>query len=407
MRDEIGLDEQDAARAARLPAVAVHRPGSRSELARRFAYVCVETPEAAGAAQDGAHRSPARRPRVAGVRTAATAGPTCSASPTPGCSPTSRTEIGRRTRAPRRGGRRRSRRPSRRLDWLDAGRAAYQAVTELSWDQVDVGAVRGGTRPLGLGHRRGHRRQSRDRPSCRTRSTTRSRKVADRTRGRRPGRRSAFEDARRAVERDRRRGRPGPAWRSTKAEASGFDLRADQPRIPRRRCSGRRHWWRGWPSRGRARRVRCRLSSRAAERLSVDRRGRDRVTIGRRGRSCSETFETFLERWPNPNLHTDPDASYARLRPSPRRPADQRPARARDRVARQPAQTVRQRPDRPRLRPSSRAVREIRDRIDPINQILAELPFADDDHRLRIDTAGGPVRGTSAASARSCAPCAT
>src|SRR3954454_24227648 len=31
------------------------------------------------------------------------------------------------------------------------------------------------------------------------------------------------------------------------------------------------------------------------------------------------------------------------------------------------------------------AVREIRDRIDPVNRILADLPFADDTHRLRID----------------------
>ena len=49
----------------------------------------------------------------------------------------------------------------------------------------------------------------------------------------------------------------------------------------------------------------------------------------------------------------------------------------------------------------ARSVREIRDRIDPVNGILADLPFADDDHRLRIDAQREPFRGVRPGSARS------
>lgn len=43
----------------------------------------------------------------------------------------------------------------------------------------------------------------------------------------------------------------------------------------------------------------------------------------------------------------------------------------------------------------SRSLREIKDRIDPINRIMEELPFYDDDHRLQI-TAGESDGGAQA-----------
>ncbi|WP_028046759.1 ATP-binding protein [Cellulomonas sp. URHE0023] len=96
------------------------------------------------------------------------------------------------------------------------------------------------------------------------------------------------------------------------------------------------------------------------------------------------TFETFVERWPDPNLGTDPDASYADFE------------RILAELETNGLHELEAEWRRSLLRLSgndltdlhhalSRSVREIKERIRPVNEILAELPFADDDHRLRID----------------------
>ncbi len=96
------------------------------------------------------------------------------------------------------------------------------------------------------------------------------------------------------------------------------------------------------------------------------------------------TFETFCERWSDPNLGTDPDESYDDF----------------DRIltdlTTHGLHELEEDWRKSLLRLSgndltdldnalSRARRQISERIDPVNQILAGLPFADDDHRLRID----------------------
>jgi uncharacterized protein YPO0396 len=133
--------------------------------------------------------------------------------------------------------------------------------------------------------------------------------------------------------------------------------------------------------------------ARAGESLDAD-RASAQETIGAARVQLRQTFESFLERWPNPNLHTDPDASYAdfdrlldELQTSGLHELE---VEWRDSLLNLSGN------DLTNLDSTlSRAVREIRDRIDPINQILAELPFNDDDHRLRIDTQEGQsaVRG--------------
>ncbi|MFE6507675.1 ATP-binding protein [Nocardioides sp. NPDC057767] len=133
--------------------------------------------------------------------------------------------------------------------------------------------------------------------------------------------------------------------------------------------------------------------ARAGESLDADRTGAQE-TIGAARAQLRQTFEAFLERWPNPNLHTDPDASYAdfdrlldELQTSGLHELE---VEWRDSLLNLSGN------DLTNLDSTlARAVREIRDRIDPINQILAELPFNDDDHRLRIDTQEGQsaVRG--------------
>ena len=133
--------------------------------------------------------------------------------------------------------------------------------------------------------------------------------------------------------------------------------------------------------------------ARAGESLDADRAGAQE-TIGAARVQLQQTFESFLERWPNPNLHTDPDASYAdfdrlldELQTSGLHELE---VEWRDSLLNLSGN------DLTNLDSTlSRAVREIRDRIDPINQILGELPFNDDAHRLRIDTQEGQsaVRG--------------
>nr|WP_245573428.1 SbcC/MukB-like Walker B domain-containing protein [Amycolatopsis benzoatilytica] len=122
---------------------------------------------------------------------------------------------------------------------------------------------------------------------------------------------------------------------------------------------------------------------RADERLRADRQSAA-DTIGRSRKALIDTFSTFLERWPNPNLGTDPDDSY---RDFDRLLADletsglhELETEWRDSLLKLSGNDLTGLDSE-----LAAAVREIRDRIDPVNRILAELPFADDNHRLRID----------------------
>lgn len=106
--------------------------------------------------------------------------------------------------------------------------------------------------------------------------------------------------------------------------------------------------------------------------------------IGAARDALRRSFETFVERWPDPNLGTDPDASYADF------------ARVLVELETSGLHDLEAEWRRSLLRLSgndladlhsalARSVREIKERIRPVNDILADLPFADDDHRLRID----------------------
>jgi uncharacterized protein YPO0396 len=123
--------------------------------------------------------------------------------------------------------------------------------------------------------------------------------------------------------------------------------------------------------------------ARAGELLRGDRQ-RAQQAVGAGRDALRRTFETFVERWPDPNLGTDPDESYADF------------ARILTELETSGLHELESEWRRSLLRLSgndltdlhhalSRAVREIKERIRPVNEILAELPFADDDHRLRID----------------------
>ncbi|MEU8802677.1 SbcC/MukB-like Walker B domain-containing protein [Spirillospora sp. NPDC048819] len=137
----------------------------------------------------------------------------------------------------------------------------------------------------------------------------------------------------------------------------------------------------------------------AAHRRGFERMRADRTSseeeIGRSRKALQDTFSTFVERWPNPNLGTDPDASY---RDFDRLLTDletsglhELETEWRDSLLKLSGNDLTSLDSE-----LAAAVREIRDRIDPVNRILAELPFADDRHRLRID----PQESHSAVRAR-------
>ncbi|TDC80768.1 SbcC/MukB-like Walker B domain-containing protein [Actinomadura sp. 7K507] len=133
---------------------------------------------------------------------------------------------------------------------------------------------------------------------------------------------------------------------------------------------------------------------RGVERMQADRKEAEEE-IARSREALHQTFSTFVERWPNPNLGTDPDASY---RDFDRLLTDletsglhELETEWRDSLLKLSGNDLTSLDSE-----LAAAVREIRDRIDPVNRILAELPFADDDHRLRID----PQESHSAVRAR-------
>ncbi|NKY40965.1 SbcC/MukB-like Walker B domain-containing protein, partial [Cellulomonas septica] len=106
--------------------------------------------------------------------------------------------------------------------------------------------------------------------------------------------------------------------------------------------------------------------------------------IGAARDALRRTFETFVERWPDPNLGTDPDASYGDFA---RVLVDLETSGLHDLEAEWRRSLLRlSGNDLADLHSAlARSVREIKERIRPVNDILADLPFADDEHRLRID----------------------
>ncbi|MBC7307322.1 MAG: hypothetical protein H5T80_10430, partial [Dietzia sp.] len=126
-----------------------------------------------------------------------------------------------------------------------------------------------------------------------------------------------------------------------------------------------------------------RTTARATQVLAADRAAAQQA-VGAARDGLRRTFETFVERWPDPNLGTDPEESYGDFE---RLLVD---------LEKNGLHELEEDWRRSLLRLSgndltdlhhalSRSVREIKDRIRPVNDILADLPFADDDHRLRID----------------------
>ncbi|MHA3684467.1 ATP-binding protein [Leucobacter sp. HY1908] len=95
------------------------------------------------------------------------------------------------------------------------------------------------------------------------------------------------------------------------------------------------------------------------------------------------TLERFLEQWPNPNLRADPDTSL----PDFERILVELEASGLHELEGEWKDSLLSLSGNDLTSLDSalgRALREIRDRIEPINQIMRDLPFYDDEHRLQI-----------------------
>lgn len=120
----------------------------------------------------------------------------------------------------------------------------------------------------------------------------------------------------------------------------------------------------------------------AAKRLAEEQRAAHETWVDQR-ESLRRTLTAFTDRWPSPNLLADPDESLgdferilADLEASGLHELE---AEWRDSLLRLSGN------DLTSLDSTlSRSLREIRERIAPINDIMRDLPFYDDEHRLQI-----------------------
>ncbi|MCR2794083.1 AAA family ATPase [Microbacterium sp. zg.Y625] len=120
----------------------------------------------------------------------------------------------------------------------------------------------------------------------------------------------------------------------------------------------------------------------ASRRFAEDQRAAQEA-VGDQRESLRRTLAGFLDRWPNPNLLADPDHSLADferiLTELETSGLHELETEWRDSLLKLSGN------DLTNLDSTlSRSLREIRDRIEPINLIMQDLPFYDDDHRLQI-----------------------
>ncbi|WP_105565270.1 ATP-binding protein [Microbacterium halophytorum] len=107
------------------------------------------------------------------------------------------------------------------------------------------------------------------------------------------------------------------------------------------------------------------------------------ATLGEQREALRRTLEGFLDAWPNPNLRADPEASFGDFE---RILAELETSGLHELEAEWKASLVSLSGNDLTSLDSAlgRALREIRERIEPVNRIMAELPFYDDEHRLQI-----------------------
>jgi uncharacterized protein YPO0396 len=121
----------------------------------------------------------------------------------------------------------------------------------------------------------------------------------------------------------------------------------------------------------------------AASRRLDEERLAAQETLGDQHRQLARILESFLDQWPNPNLRADPETS---LDDFERLLDDLENSGLHELEAEWKSSLLTlSGNDLTNLDSTlAQARREIRERIEPINRIMADLPFYDDDHRLQI-----------------------
>jgi uncharacterized protein YPO0396 len=373
LRDEVGLDGKT------LPGRLDYRPSPftawlKSELARRFDFVCVETPKLlaqypkaltitgqASQGGRGAHGGHGRA-NVLGFTNGRLLADL-------------ENRIGRAQKRVDEAAALASE-AERNLNSFETRRTAYQSLTELSWDQVDVESV--------LAERDRWQRIINEVRAGNPRLDQLQRQVQQL--------KKQVTDLTERVGRQKDNVKTvGESWESTVEEVdraqSALDAAAQSGvDVSQEHRAYLEALFDHDPDSTAPAGVLAEFDSamrRATEQLRVDRQSATE-TIGQSKRALIDTFSTFIERWPNPNLGSDADASY---RDFDRLLTDleinglhELETEWRDSLLKLSGNDLTGLDSE-----LAAAVREIRDRIDPVNRILAELPFADDGHRLRID----------------------
>ena len=137
------------------------------------------------------------------------------------------------------------------------------------------------------------------------------------------------------------------------------------------------------PETSRTRLVRFDATFEAAGRQLRDDRTAAQHALEEQRQSLQRTLERFLEQWPNPNLRADPDTSL----PDFERILVELEASGLHELESEWKDSLLSLSGNDLTSLDSalgRALREIRDRIEPINHIMRDLPFYDDEHRLQI-----------------------
>ncbi|WP_281182417.1 ATP-binding protein [Nocardia miyunensis] len=374
LRDVIGLDDR------RLPGRLDYRPSPftawlKSELVSRFDYVCVETPRLlsqhakaltiTGQISDGArgaHGGQGRANVLGFTNDRLLRGLDEQISDTE----KRETIAGKRLKA-----------AQDALDSFEDRRGAYRTLTELSWDQIDVDSVSAErdrwTKIIDEVHS--------DNPEIdRLQTQLNALKV------------KAKDLAEKAIRAKLEKEDLDKAWEKLTAEAATATEELDTAHQSGHEITAEHRDYLTASlgtdgatdvSAGEALELFDSSVHRVADRLTTDRQT-SASAIARARNALSETFSTFVERWPNPNLGTDPEASYDDFE---RLLTDLETSRLHELESQWRDSLLKLSGNDLTSLDSelASAIREIRDRIEPVNRILADLPFSDDDHRLQID----------------------
>ncbi|TDP94265.1 uncharacterized protein YPO0396 [Leucobacter luti] len=263
------------------------------------------------------------------------------------------------------------------LDALDARHAAYAKISELSWDQIDVGSLEQqrdnwtkivGELITGSPEIETLTKQIADlkqKIEGLQRLVGRAEEQQEHIAERWARITDEVDDAQQAIDDAERAGRE-----LAPHHIAYLDERFDTPATARERSRGET------------------LASfdaalHTASKLLLDDQATAQDTLEQQRDHLRRALESFLESWPNPNLRADPDSS---LKDFERILAELETSGLHELETEWKHSLLKlSGNDLTNLDSTlSRSLREIRERIEPINGIMQDLPFYDDEHRLQI-----------------------